>query len=164
MSHHKPSTASRALSRNHINLRLERWHRRCIYASCLVLLLSGAGWLIARYFFRPVGQFGESLNPFEPWAMKIHGAAAMAMLFFLGSLMNGHIRRALKAGRNLASGWTMIVTMATLVITAFGLYYLADAGTRSLWSIIHWTMGIGFAGLVVAHVLLGRAARKAQDT
>lgn len=164
MSHHKPSTATRALSRHHVNLRLERWHRRCVYASCLILLSSGAGWLIARYFFRPVGQFGESIHPFEPWAMQIHGAGAMAMLFFLGSLMNSHIRRALKAGRNLASGWSMIVTMAALVITAFGLYYLAGPDTRSIWSIVHWTVGLGLAGLIVAHVLLGRAARKVQDT
>ncbi len=95
--------------------------------------------------------------------MKIHGAGAMSMLFFLGSLLNVHIRRALRARRNLASGWAMIVTMATLVITGFGLYYLADEGNRPAWSVVHWVIGLGLVGLLVAHVLLGRSSRKVRN-
>lgn len=148
-----------AHSRHHVNLRVERWNRRSMYASVLLLLLSGAVWLIARHFLRPASQFGETIHPLEPWTMKIHGAGAMALLFFLGSLMNSHIRRAVKARRNLASGWAMILTMAVLVITAFGLYYLADEANRPIWSAIHWVVGLGLAGLIVAHVLIGRASR-----
>ncbi|GJI93314.1 hypothetical protein RugamoR57_00320 [Duganella caerulea] len=144
--------------RPHINLRVERWHRRCIYASFAALLLSGAAWLLARYFFRPVGQFGETVNPLEPWSMKLHGAAAMAMLFFIGSLMNAHIRRALKAGRNLATGWGMIGAMALLTASGFGLYYLAGESDRPVWSAIHWAIGLAAALLFVAHVVLGRRA------
>lgn len=146
-------------ARHHVNLRLERWHRRCVYVSCLVLLLSGAAWLAARYFLRPAGQFGETIHPLEPWAMKMHGAGTMMILFFLGSLMNSHIRRALKAGRNLASGWSMIATMVWLIVSGFGLYYLAGEGDRPLWSLLHWVVGLGLAVLVVIHVLLGRASR-----
>ncbi len=158
MSHHKHASHA-AQARHHINLRLERWHRRCIYATCLVLVLSGAGWLLARYFLRPAGQFGEVVHPLEPWAMKVHGAGAMAMLFFLGSLMNSHIRRALKAGRNLASGWSMIATMALLTITGFGLYYVAGDSDRPIWSLLHWALGFGLAALIMVHVLAGRASR-----
>jgi hypothetical protein len=161
MPHHKNVANKTAHSRYHINLRLERWHRRCIYASCLVLLLSGATWLVARHFLRPVGQFGETIHPFEPWAMKVHGAGTMAMLFFLGSLLNSHIRRALTAGRNLASGWSMIGTMALLTVTGFGLYYLAGENDRPQWSLVHWALGLGLPVLVIAHVLIGRASRKA---
>ncbi|MDL2353735.1 MAG: DUF4405 domain-containing protein [Pseudomonadota bacterium] len=156
---HKLPTPGGAHSRHHVNLRIERWNRRSMYASVLVLLLSGAAWLIARYFLRPASQFGETVHPLEPWAMKIHGAGAMVMLFFLGSLMHSHIRRAVKARRNLASGWAMIMTMAMLVMTAFGLYYLADEASRPIWSTIHWVIGLGLAGLTVAHVLIGRASR-----
>ncbi len=156
---HKLHSPGGAYSRHHINLRVERWNRRSLYASVLLLLLSGSAWLIARHFLRPAGQFGETIHPLEPWAMKIHGAGAMAMLFFLGSVMNIHIRRALKARRNLASGWAMIMTMAVLVITAFGLYYVADEANRPIWSMMHWVIGLGLAALVVAHVLIGRASR-----
>lgn len=151
MAHHKHAS--------HINLRLERWHRRCIYASCLLLLLSGAAWLVARYFLRPVGPFGETIHPIEPWAMKVHGAATMAMLFFLGSLMNSHIRRALKSRRNLVSGWMMLATMTLLTLTGFALYYVASESDRPLWSRIHWIVGLGLAALMIVHVWVGRASR-----
>ena len=143
-------------SRHHINLRLERWHRRCIYLSCFALLASGAAWLLARYFMRPVGQFGETIHPLEPWAMKLHGAAAMVMLFFVGSLMNAHIRRALKAGRNLATGWGMLLTLSLLTASGYGLYYLAGEADRPLWSATHWIVGLAMGLLIVLHVALGR--------
>lgn len=151
MSHHKHVS--------HINLRLERWHRRCVYWCCLILVLSGAAWLVAHHFLRPVGDFGEAIHPIEPWAMKVHGAAMMATLFFLGSLMNSHIRRALRAGRNLVSGWMMLVTMTLLTLTGFGLYYVAGESDRLLWSRIHWIVGFGLGALIVVHVLAGQASR-----
>jgi cytochrome b561 len=161
MPHHKNDANKAALARQHINLRLERWHRRCIYISCLVLVLSGATWLVARHFLRPVGQFGEAIHPFEPWAMKLHGAGAMVTLFFLGSMLNGHVRRALKAGRNLVSGWSMIVVMALLTVTGYGLYYLAGESDRPQWSLVHWAVGLGLAVLIIVHVRIGRASRHA---
>lgn len=146
-------------SRHHINLRIERWHRRAIYASFAALVLSGALWLVARYWLRPVGEFGETIHPMEPWAMKAHGAAAMLMLFFLGSLMNAHIRRALKAGRNMVTGLAMIAAMLALIVSGFGLYYLTDEGSRPGWSVLHWVVGLGGAVLFIAHVMLGRRAQ-----
>lgn len=146
-------------ARLHINLRLERWHRRCVYVSCALLLASGVAWLVARNFLRPVGQFGEAIHPIEPWAMKVHGAAMMAMIYFLGSLMNSHIRRALKVKRNLASGWSMIAAMGLLSFTGFGLYYLAGESDRQIWSVVHWVVGLGLPVLVLVHVLVGRASR-----
>lgn len=53
----------------------------------------------------------------------------------------------------------MIMTMAVLVITAFGLHYLADEANRPICSTIHWVIGLGLAGLIVPHVLIGRASR-----
>ena len=150
------STHAAAHARDHINLRLERWHRRCVYVASALLILSGAAWLIARYFLRPAGEFGETIHPLEPWAMKLHGAAAMFMLFFLGSLMNSHIRRALHGSRNRVSGWAMMLTLSVLTFTGFGLYYLAGESDRPLWSATHWIVGLALGALIVLHVLLGR--------
>jgi hypothetical protein len=149
---------------HHPNLRLECWHRRGVYLTLLLLVASGGAWLVARYFLRPVGQFGEAIHPLEPWAMRLHGAGAMAMLFFLGSLMNSHIRRALKSNRNRISGWLMLLVMATLTVTGFGLYYLAREENRAVWSVVHWVAGLGVAGLTVAHVRIGRWSRHRKST
>jgi hypothetical protein len=147
---------SRTRHHHHVNLRVERWHRRCIYAVFTLLALSGTAWLVARYWMRPVTEFGESIHPLEPLSMKVHGGMAMLMLFFLGSLMNAHIRRALKAGRNLVTGWGMICTMLLLVGSGFGLYYLAGEANRNIWSAVHWIVGLAVMLLFVAHVKLGR--------
>lgn len=136
--------------------KLERWHRRSLYASAAVLLLSGAAWLVLHYFQRPVNQFGESVNPGEPWTMKVHGAAAMAALFLVGSLLHIHIRPSIRAGRNTVTGWAMIAILSFLTITGYGLYYLAGESDRSLWSLLHWSAGFAFAVLSILHVVVGR--------
>jgi cytochrome b561 len=138
------------------SFRLERWHRRSVYVTGLALLLTGLAWLVLRYFMRPVGEFGETVNPLEPWAMKLHGLAAMAALFFVGSMLHLHIRRAVKAGRNLVTGWSMVGTLAFLVVTGYGLYYLAGDADRPVWSALHWVVGIAVAVLFVLHIVVGR--------
>ena len=145
---------------HHPNLRIERWHRHWVFGSLFVVFASGTAWLVARFFLRSASQFGESIHPLEPYAIKIHGAAAMLLLFFVGTLLNGHIRRALKARRNLATGWTMIVTLALLVLTGFGLYYLAGEGDRTLWSGMHWIVGLIASTAFIVHLLVGRATRR----
>lgn len=145
-----------ATTHHRFSFRLERWHRRAIYASGALLLATGVAWLLARYFMRPVSEFGETVHPLEPWSMKLHGAAAMALLFLAGVLLNVHIRRALKAGRNLATGWAMIGTLLFLVLTGYGLYYVAGEADRPVWSVLHWTVGLGAAVLFVLHIVVGR--------
>lgn len=147
-----PSTATGRL----LSFKLERWHRRSIYATGVLLLLSGAAWLVLHYFLRPQSEFGESVNPLEPWTMKLHGAAAMASLFFVGSLLHLHVRRALRAGRNVVTGWAMIATLSVLTLTGYGLYYVAGESDRPVWSLLHWSIGFAVTVLFVVHVLVGR--------
>jgi hypothetical protein len=160
MPHHKHARPPVGTPSFHVNLRLERWHRRCLYASFALLALSGAAWLAARFFLRHAGPFGETVHPIEPWAMKVHGGAAMLVLFFLGSLMNSHIRRALKSRRNRVTGWIMLSGFSLLVGTGFGLYYVAGEGDRPLWSILHWVLGLAMVAGSAAHVAVGRAERR----
>lgn len=147
-----------------INVRLERWHRRCIYGVAAWLSATGLLWLLARYMLRPVGEFGENVHPLEPWSMKLHGAGAMVALFFIGSLMNGHIRRALKAGRNLYSGCSMLAALAALTLSGYGLYYLASEQNRPVWSAFHWILGLAIALLLPAHIVLGRGRTSPEES
>ena len=147
---------SRHATAPRLSFKLERWQRRSVYATWLLLLASGVLWLVLRWFLRPMTEFGESVHPLEPWSMKLHGAAAMAALFFIGSILHLHIRRALKAGRNAATGWAMIGVLAFLVLTGYGLYYLAGEADRPVWSVLHWAVGLAAAVLSVLHVVVGR--------
>ena len=155
---HRKHSRHHAASPQPARLRLERWHRYSVYGACVWLLITGVLWLVAHYLLRAPAAFGESVSPLEPWSMKLHGAGAMVALFFVGSLLNNHIRRALRARRNLASGWAMVAVLGTLTLSGYGLYYIAGEESRPLWSVAHWVIGLGFAALVVLHVVLGRRA------
>ena len=144
------------IARHGLGFRLERWHRRSIYATGAVLLATGLAWLVLHYFMRPAGQFGETVHPLEPWSMKLHGAAAMAALFLSGALVHLHIRRALKSGRNVVTGWAMIAALLFLTVTGYGLYYLAGESDRLVWSALHWGVGLAATVLSVVHVVKGR--------
>lgn len=151
-----PNSTRHAKSHRHVNLRIERWHRLCIYAICGWLFATGVLWLVAHYFLHVSGEFGAGVHPLEPWSMKLHGAGAMVILFFLGSLMNGHIRRAIKSGRNVVSGWSMIALCLSLIVSGYALYYLASEETHRIWSAVHWVVGLAFPLLIIVHIVLGR--------
>ena len=152
----KPSLRHPSRSSPALSLRLERWQRRAIYFSVGLLTVSGVLWLAAHFFWRPVTQFGEGVSPLEPWSMKLHGAATLVFLFLVGTMLNTHIRRALRGRRNLISGWAMIGSIGCLALSGYGLYYLASENARPIWSSLHWIIGIGFAVGIVLHVFFGR--------
>lgn len=136
--------------------KLPDWQRRSFYGIAVLLWISGALWLVAHFFLRPVGEFGATIHPAEPWSMKVHGAAAMLILWLTGSLLQQHIKRALLARRNLAAGWSMIVLLGLLAFTGYGLYYIAGEESRPLWSAVHWVVGLGLPVMIALHVHYGR--------
>lgn len=139
--------------------RLERWHRWTIYAVGLGLLVTGVLWLVAHYFLRAAGEFGETVHPLEHLSMQLHGAIGMFALFFAGSLLNNHIRRANNARRNRTTGWLMITLLAWLSASGYGLYYWATENNHVVWSWSHWISGIALPALLVWHVKVGRQYR-----
>ena len=154
--HHRNRAAA------HVNLRLERWHRHALYAVVIALAGSGMLWLAAHYFLRSQGEFGVAVHPLEPWSMKLHGAAALAMMFFAGSVMNSHIRRAFRAASNLAAGGSLVAVLALLTLTGYGLWYVAGETSHATWSIMHWVPGLAFPLLLLWHIRCGRRARRQQ--
>ena len=152
---HRPASRSQT-----IRFRLERWHRFCVYGISGLLVVTGLTWLIAHYWLRVAGEFGETINPIEPWSMKLHGAAAMGVLFFIGSLLNSHIRRANNAQRNRSSGWTMVALLALLTISGYALYYVASESSRPVWSMSHWLLGLTLPASLILHIFLGRRSAR----
>lgn len=146
----------RAKSGVHVNLRMERWHRRALYTALIVLTASGMFWLTGHYFLRSTGEFGPAIHPVEPWSMRLHGAAALATTFFVGSVMNSHIRRAWRAARNLTAGCSLIAVLTLLTLTGYCLWYVASETSRGTWSTIHWVLGLAFPISLIWHIIRGR--------
>jgi hypothetical protein len=156
--HHHPHSRSRVA-----HFKLERWHRWTLYGVGLALLATGLLWLLAHYFMRVQGEFGETPHPLEHLAIQIHGALAMPALFFVGSLLNNHMRRAYYARRNLGSAWVLVAALSYLCISALGLYYLATDTSRTIWSMSHWILGLTLPILLVLHIRYGRKSTKQQS-
>lgn len=140
-------------------MRLSQRHERWIYWTAGTLFLSGLGWLIAHYFLAGPAEFGARHHASEPWWMRIHGAAVMAFLVAFGSLLPGHIVRAWQARKNRRTGLLLLAMMTVLVVTGYGLYYLADEAVRPWISIVHWVGGLAVAGGLLLHVLQGYKIR-----
>ena len=152
---------ARRLLHRHLleSVRLERWHRRAIYFVTAFLVASGAAWLGLHYLGHGNEASSGLPHPLEPMAMKLHGAAAMVALALYGSLINAHMRKAWRLGRNRASGSVVAAIVALLIATAWVLYYAGGESLRTVGSALHWGLGFAIVLILPLHIWLGRRSR-----
>ena len=138
------------------SIRLKRLQRYFLYAVLALVFLSGAAWAYWNYLVASPADFEMSA---KAWAMKIHGAAAMAVLVLIGMLLNAHVRFAWRARRNRANGSVFLSAFAVLTITGYGLYYAGGEKLRAWTSCIHLAIGLVLPILLLIHIFLGRKTR-----
>ena len=137
-------------------IRLRRLQRYFLYAVLVLVFLSGVAWECWNYLAASPGEFEMSA---KAWAMKIHGAAAMAVLVLVGMLLNEHVRLAWRARRNRANGSVFLGAFAFLTITGYGLYYAGGERLRAWTSWIHLVIGLVLPILLLIHIFLGKRTR-----
>jgi len=91
--------------------------------------------------------------------MKIHGAAAMAILVLVGMLLTGHVRFAWRARRNRGNGSLFLGAFGILTVSGYGLYYAGAERLRSWTSWIHLGVGLALPLLLILHIWLGKRTR-----
>jgi cation transport ATPase len=138
--------------------RLDPPFRFAVYAAFGVLFMSGAAWLVADRIKE--SSENEIWQESAATLLMIHGGTAMATLMLLGALVPVHVGRAWRARKNRATGIIMAVCNAVLIVTAFGLYYLASEALRPWASDIHLAFGLALPVLMLVHVQVGRKQRK----
>lgn len=138
----------------HERIRLELNQRRIFYLVFGLVWLSGTLWLIAEWIKDP--ELGPIRTPLQTTSMKIHGAAMLAYLALLGTLLT-HVRRGFALRTNRWSGSFVIGVNAVLTLTGWLLYYVTGDGARQWSSVMHWVIGLAILPLLCAHVLLGRS-------
>ena len=135
-------------------MRLKPSFRYAVYAVVSFLTLTGTVWFAA--------DWQKDLSTDEIWQqiaanmLMLHGGAAMLALLLLGALIPVHILRAWRAGKNQISGSLMAGLNATLIVTAFGLYYLGSEMLRPWISWTHIAAGLALALWLPLHIWLGR--------
>jgi hypothetical protein len=135
-------------------LRLNRLFGFALYGAFGVLFLSGAGWLIADSL--KDSKSGEAWQAFAAKLLMVHGGMAMLALMLIGALFPVHVLKSWRAKKNLATGITVAILNATLIITAFGLYYIGSEDLRPWMSNLHLALGLALPVVLSAHIYFGR--------
>jgi len=133
-------------------MRLSARLRYSLYAATAVLFGSGVLWLGLRNL-APL-----ALQTWAGVAMRVHGAAAMAILPLMGGAAALHVTAAWRERKNQASGLVLASGLAILVLTGYCLYYVGSESLREWASIAHWALGLALPLLLAAHVSIGRAS------
>lgn len=143
--------------------RLGPLSRRAVYALCLLLLLSGAVWLVLHTWLRVEGPFGPEHHPLEPWLMRLHGLLALPALLGLGALLPMHVWPAWRPRRRRTSGLVLLAACGLLALGGWALYYVAGDTVRPWVSVSHWLLGLALPALVLAHIVGARRERLADE-
>jgi hypothetical protein len=136
-------------------------YRRLIDATGIVLWTSGVGWLAFHNFVRTPGEFGPSQSPYEPWWLKVHGAAAFLTLFTLGLVWGVHVLKGWASGKRRRSGGGLLALLMALSLTGCLLYYVGDDELRAAVALAHWIPGLALPGVYLVHRVKAARARKA---
>ena len=140
------------------SIRLSNRHEWFAYAISASVFATGAAWAWLHYFGTSPNEFGPS-SPAESWMLKAHGAAAMAVLVLLGTLLPMHIKFAWRAGRNLRTGLSLLGLFGFLALTGYGLYYAGGERFRFWTSTAHIWIGLALPAIMLVHVWRGKKTR-----
>lgn len=141
-------------------IKLPTTRRLGLYAVAALLWASGAIWLVAHYYLVAPGDFGPVTSPAEPWALTIHGGAAMAALWFAGLLWGVHVVSGWRGRRGRWSGGLLVGLLGLLAVTGYLLYYVSNDDLRGWTSIVHWVVGLAALPAFLWHRFARKALRR----
>ncbi len=147
-------------SMQHRGLRLPPHYRRLVYGILATSWLTGILWLVFHYFLAAQGEFGTEPHPLEAWWLRLHGAAAFAVLWLFGLLWGLHVRPGLARPARRASGMVLILLLALLAVSGYLLYYAGSDWLRDSVRLVHWLAGVGLGLPFLLHLLGARPRRR----
>jgi hypothetical protein len=139
--------------------RLTASRRLGVYGVALTLWLSGALWLLFHYFVKRHGPLGVAPHPLEAWWLALHGASAFAAVWAFGWLWNAHIAKGWATGRKRWSGGLVVVTLASLILSGYLLYYVGREDVRAITSLLHWVLGLACPFPFLVHRFRNHSSR-----
>jgi hypothetical protein len=126
--------------------------RSAVYILGTLVWLTGAIWLVFKYFVRVRDEFGfENPHPLMGTWMVAHAFASLGALWLFGVLWRGHIVRGWNLRTRRSSGGTMFGLLAWLVLTGCALYYIGSDTWREWTSLAHWVPGLAALAVLLIH-------------
>jgi len=142
-----------------VTFRIPWSYRIWIFLFLLISWLTGIAFFVLNKWIFVEGEFGPEKHPWQYPVLRIHGAAAFLMMITYGYLLASHVPAGWKQKRQRRSGLILVCAQGFLILSAYGLYYLADEGFRVLVSYAHALVGVTFPLLLAVHIISGRHSR-----
>ena len=133
-----------------------RWQTLALYATGLLLLLSGAAWLALHYSVG-AGVADTLPHPLEAWLLRLHGLLAQAGLFVFGVVAAVHLPHGWRASRRLRwagqrrTGVLLCALALALAVSGYLLYYFAPEWLRPALGWGHAAVGLAMAAALTLH-------------
>lgn len=151
---HIPSHSADPVAARRVG-QLPGWQRWSAYLAMGACALSGLIWFLLRDVIE------VPPNSRDRFVLVTHGISSFVVLMAFGSVLPTHVRAAWRARRNRWLGALSIALMATLAVTALGLYY----GSEEWHDPTRWThIIIGLAAVlgIPLHIVIGRRPRRSR--
>lgn len=139
-----------------VNTRMSWAFRSILALAILASWTSGITFFIFNKWVNIEGEFGIEKHPFQFQLLKFHGGAAFFMMITYGYLLASHAPAGLQSKRERGLGISLLSVQALLIISAYYLYYGADADRRILVAWTHFSLGVAFPFIVILHIFIGR--------
>jgi hypothetical protein len=150
-AHPHPHPPLAARSRSRVGA-LPVTRRRGVHALAAGAWITGAVWLIYKYFVREVDAFGfENPHPAQRWWLIAHALVSFGALWMYGVLWPDHVVRSWKAKARRPTGGTLWGVTLWLALTGCLLYYIGNDTARSWMSLAHWVVGLAALGAYLWH-------------
>lgn len=133
---------------------LRPWLRWSIYCLTLALVLSGGMWLVVHFLNWPAASrpaLDGLPSPWESPLMKAHGAAMLAMIFFIGRLSGTHVLLGWRIHKRVWDGVAVLVLFGLLAGSGYGLYYWIPDDWRDGLGLIHGAVGCLTVLMLIYH-------------
>jgi hypothetical protein len=124
--------------------------KRILRFSFSGLYVSGATYFVFHQFLRVHGEFGDEPSSVERFVGPIHLICALLFIFVFGMVWNYHIEPAIRIKRHRFTGWTFIVLITLLGLTATVILYGSEAWISKAES-IHPYLGLSLLPVLFLH-------------
>jgi hypothetical protein len=132
-------------------VRLTRGQKWLVFSMSVGIWLTGALWLLYKYFMRVPYEFGLKQDPLEAVWQKFHGGLAFAATFVFGLLWGVHVVKGWDVRWRRRSGGTLFGTIAFLIVSGCALYYVTGDRWRHWTAVAHWAVGLAALLFFLVH-------------
>ena len=132
---------------------------------CVTLLLSvcwvsGVLFYALDKWFISEGDYGPVKHSWQYPTLQVHAAVSFFIIIGFGHMLGAHIPRMWRLKHKYKTGVALIIFLVFLILTTYGLYYIAHPYAREVIANMHFIMGLALPAILAIHIFLKIKCKK----